>query len=292
MTLVALIFLSTTAFCQDHEYLARHLKESRIIFPETESWFPAKDMKHASKEFINQVEPILEKTVHESSERDFLTRNGPVIDGEPAFSPDNFFIYDIDMDGLQDIIYMGILPGGELDITIIWFKTKDGYAININSFRNWLLVSIKKEKPVQICSIAAGCCDDPSAEYDIDYLMDPEGRRSCKLVSMIVFPEKGCRQVKFTSLKNNLILRTAPIVDDTYDKGYSEENRTAIFGNILSKYLPGVNGHIMGKKTDEQSRIWYFVYLDDKSFALRTHSPYTVNAGWVKAEDIKLLDRE
>jgi hypothetical protein len=82
-------------------------------------------------------------------------------------------------------------------------------------------------------------------------------------------------------------LRQSPETLDQYDEVSSHHADHAVFGNILSKFVPGATATIAGRQKDKLGNEWLFVIVDRDSNALAYHRPFRVNAGWTKTEKAK-----
>jgi hypothetical protein len=107
------------------------------------------------------------------------------------------------------------------------------------------------------------------------------------ITSKTQLPKQAVSTVSFTTGKE-LVLRSSPRKIDTYDEVASEMTDGAVFGNILSKYLPGCTGHLLGRQPVHGKESWCFVVLSRECNPLRTHAAYSVNSGWTNCGTLNL----
>ncbi len=263
-----------------------------ILFPETASWIPLKTMPRLGWADVKKIAPELTKAYLESKidkasegpECSFIQRLFAERDFQ--YFHNSFYRFDIDKDGADDIVYSGQHPCLTADGTIIWFGGKDGtdhFMVRQRVVWPMETLRIVPGTPPLVGSVAVNCCaalDDDYFTGDFDNLRWPGHR---KILKRTVIPSSVLKPMKFTTPDQELVLRSSPAVDDEYNKGFSEYISTAVFGNILARYLPGCSGTIVGQDKKEGGELWYFVLLDEDCKSLRTHNPYDVNAGWISA---------
>jgi hypothetical protein len=107
------------------------------------------------------------------------------------------------------------------------------------------------------------------------------------ITSKTQLPKQAVSTVAFTSRKE-MVLRSSARKIDTYDEVASEMTDGAVFGNILSKYLPGCTGHLLGRQPDHGKESWCFVVISRECNPLRTHAAYSVNTGWTNCGTLDL----
>ncbi|MBI5695283.1 MAG: hypothetical protein HZC51_06005 [Nitrospirae bacterium] len=262
---------------------------SAVLFPETSGWTAVNSMKNADEKWLVKNEKALRQSYLDSA----LAETGEDADCsfiESIFLkeegyPDYFFIHDMDADGFADVLYTGPAQCSESDATLIWFGVKGGYAVKQDALWNTLALRVKEGGQLQVSSVAIACCDSAVDEYLVGDLTVSGIVGDVSITSDTVIPPAGNKPARFTS-GGELALRASPEVDDAYDKDESGHMDTAVFGNVLSKYLPGCTGTVLSTEKDDAGRTWCFVELDDTSNPLRTHDPYEVNAGWVESRYI------
>lgn len=261
-------------------------KTALMLFPETSDWTPVSKMRKADTGFIIQNWDKLEKAYlsskvsneWESESCSFISR---------VSVSDGFYLLDINNDGMMDVIYTGWLHCGEGYASLIWFGNKKGYFIKQDSLWQALTVRIKSGNNPVISAVVVGCCASEVDEYCTGPLYNIRNYGYIEVTKNSHFPQRIELPQSFTT-NNDIKLRRSPVVIDDYDPSWSEFRNAAVFGNILSTFLPGCNGQVMGSEKDANGSLWYFIVLDKSCGHLRNHSPYTVDAGWVEADKVVL----
>lgn len=265
----------------------------RLLFQETATWTLIDQMPQPEKASLMRMEGGLRSAYwgseisrqHESEGCSFINR---------LFDRINDYGYgfhqaDIDSDGREDIIYSGGALCTEGDVTIIWFGNENGFIIRQKSLWQVRTLSILPGNPPRLGSVAVGCCADPLDEYLLGTLVNPRRQGRQRITKHTAIPEFLIDPTRFKVRGEELVLRSRPESNDKYDDLASDFMASAVFGNILSKYLPGCGGICLGMEKPEKSNLWYFVLVDDGCERFRTHSPFEVTAGWVQASSIILL---
>jgi hypothetical protein len=263
-------------------------KISSTFFPETSTWYPLSKMKAADKDFILKMKPELQRAYSTSKiGKEMESENCSFI--ERAFSeeyslPQGFYTFDVNSDGIQDIIYSGSTHCAEGDSTLIWFGTKDGFEIKQDVFWQMLTLRVKAGNPVDISSVSVACCSGIVDEYFVGNIINMRNYDNKNVSRNTKLPDSQNMIFGFTSTKE-IVLRSKPEINDKYDEFESYENRHAVFGNILSKYLPGCTGKVISKNKTEKNQ-WCFVVIDKTCDPLRSYVGYDVNAGWARCESV------
>jgi len=272
-----------------------------LLFPDTEDWMPVERMPRLGRADLESVEPKLRTAywgsqVSQRQESDECSLINRLFD--PNWKSEDFFYRcDVDADGEDDIIYAG--PGfcAEGDVTIIWFGGKSGFVIRQGHLWQIRALRILPGNPPRVGSVAVGCCDSQYDEYFSGTLANPRNAADESLPSRLrpkvilkdtTIPEILVGPTRFSVRAKELVLRSSPKADDRYEEGRGRYWGNAVFGNILSKYLPGCGGTVIGSNKKGESELWYFVLLDDCE-RFRTHSPFEVSAGWVQATEVSLV---
>jgi hypothetical protein len=201
--------------------------------------------------------------------------------------PNNFYIHDADGDGKLDVIYTGTSQCAEGNSTVIWFGSKHGFVIRQDVFWHVLALRVKEGSPVRLSSVGVGCCASVIDEYYVGPLFNLRNQGIRSITSTTKLPQKEEKPVPFIATNSELVLRSSPERKDTYDDGLSGLQGVAVFGNILTKFLPGSSGRIIGRHLDSESKLWLFVVVDERCNPLRIHVPYNVSAGCIEASTIK-----
>ena len=289
---ITVLVLLQAAPCLSHaDYIQPdYLKISSMLFPETSSWSVL--ARNIDGDILNRIKPKLVEAYAKSK-----IVKGKESEGcsfiERAFSTEYFFSqgfynYDADGDGITDIIYTGTSLCNEGNSTLIWFRRGDEYAIEQDVFWDVLTLRIKPGQPAQLATVSVGCCGSDNDEYYVGILKNIRMNGIRNVTTGTVFPEKQGKRISFVADKKEFNLRSAPVEHDSYDPDESAMRAVAVLGNILSRYLPGCTGQVIDEKNIENSKLWYFVSLDEKCLPLRTYISSNVSAGWVAAEDISL----
>lgn len=290
ITAVLLTLILITHFVSAQENRSSYEKISAILFPETSSWTLVSQLKHAEEPFLQKVEPQLKKAYLSSNiykePQDEMCSFADKIFSKEYKSPDNFYIHDVNLDGIEDIIYSGPSQCSEGHATVIWFGKGKGYEIKQNLRWHVLAIRIKEGDPVQISSVSVGCCGDVLDSYLCGPLRNLRINGVMKVYFQTALPLQTKDSEHFTTAQE-LVLRSSPETNDQFNKISSEYHKIAVFGNVLSKYLPGCSGRIAGSMQDKVSNLWYFVIMDESSKQLRTHAPFDVCAGWINSDCLK-----
>jgi hypothetical protein len=277
-----------------------HLFILTLLFPETSDWMRVEEMPRLKRDELDRIETSLKSAYRKSKFDQGLDEC--FLDGlfDPSHEYErNFHRFDLNADGIDDIIYCGssICVGGDA-ATVIWLGEKNGFRIGqAYLWKIWVL-RMRPGDPVGVASVEVGCCDDPYDVYSMGTLDnpkrwgkspdDPKGLGQRTIVKSMVLPKILFGPVGFDVSVKEMALRSSPKIDDSWSQGRGEYWGNAVFGNILSKYMAGCSGTIIGRNQEEGPDLWYFVLVDGCE-AFRIHSPYEVSAGWVQASEISLL---
>ncbi len=280
-----LIFASPSVASKD-------LQLSTLFFPQTDSWTPLGQMPNPDMVFFESIEPKLKnalaKAKFHGQFEDTSNSFSRHLFSEVQSSLSNFYIWDLDGNGSKDIFYSGRSYGSEGDITIFWFKEKDGFIVRQNK-PLYIKVLRVENKTLNLSSVEVGCCDSRIDTYYKGHFKNirRDGERRITKSTEVIIDKTP---TPFFKAKNKLVLRKSPRIDDAYDRDTSEWVDAAVFGNILTKYLPGCSGRIAGQTKDDYLRQWSFVLIGMDCNPLRFHSPFQVNAGWVLSNDILIKE--
>lgn len=285
-----LLFIATPCLSFGNEDPPDYLNISSMLFPETSSWGAI--TRKVDGDTLMRIKPKLidaysKSKIGKEKETESCSFIERVFSEEFSF-PQGFFSYDADDDGAPDILYTGSPQCRDGNSTVIWFSRGDGYKVEQDVFWDVLTLRIKPGQPVRLASVSIGCCGSDEDDYFVGKLdnVRRDGVRS--ITTGTVLPEKqGKRQLFIADIKE-FSLRSSPIENDDYDPDRSAGRWVAVLGNILSKYLPGCTGQVIGEKKSENQKLWFYVSLDEKCNSLRTYISSSVSAGWVAAEDISL----
>jgi len=283
-----MISYSIPVLCNDY------LTISDVLFPETTGWTQVNNTDKSNIKNISAISDTLKKTLLNSNLGKYHeSEHCPLAD--ILFSKDelknNFFSVDVDSDGLEDVIYTGASTCNEGNIVIVWFGNTTGYEIRQEYAEPMLVLRIKSGVEPLFSSVEIGCCADPIDVYHIGVLGNFRNKKHMQITSQTLVPTKE-QLIAAQSFKarDEIILRSTPENLNDYDSGYSSFMGNAIFGNVLSKYLPDCGGTTTAKMIDSDTITWYFVLLDEACETFRTHSPYEVDSGWVKSTEILFIN--
>jgi hypothetical protein len=290
-------FLLSAGFATPQENEVDYAKVLTVLFPETESWVPLNQMRQLGREDVKKIEPELREAYFESriskgqegKECSFISR---------LFSTsyeyrDNwkcFQQFDVDADGTEDVVYSGPSLCFNGNSTIIWFGGRGGFTIKQTEWWPVKALRIAPGKPAMFGSVTVSCCAEVIDEYSMGNFENIRHQGPRRIPKGATIPSLAISPLKFSAPDQELVLRASPEINDKYNEALSGLMSNAVFGNVLSKYLPGCTGTIVGRNKDGSSDLWYFILLDEACELLRTHSPYCpyeANAGWVKASSVK-----
>lgn len=208
-----------------------------------------------------------------------------------------FHELDVNGDGLADLLYVGDALCVDGGASALWLADKNGaYWMHAprhhgpKGFYFWSL-DILKVKPGPepiLASAIVGCCGSVALKFHLGHLFNPWRLGTRETTQGTRFPEKPLSvPVPFKSTQE-LILRSDSKRDEAYDESASGYFEHAIFGNILSKYLPGLCGKILAYEKDAEGQNWAFVLIEGPNGALCHHRPFSVDAGWTTADSLDL----
>jgi hypothetical protein len=285
------VLIASPVYAQDtldeKDYTPKYIKESKILFPCSRDWTPITAMKKAD---FASVKSLLVNAVNENKNCDKRDIASRVLERQDT----GYYEFDVDHDGRPDIIYAGEIPGEEFKSSVVWYKTTGGYRIDESSTEGGMLLSVSDSAQHQFMSVYTPCCANIIENFCMQTIEKKAGNNirthdsTCAIFTGQELPKRSMKPVRFTSVAKEMILRSGTRIDNVYDTTFSMFSNMAAFGNIDSKYMPGTKGVVLGRKTDKRGRLWYFVYLDKNSQALRTYTLENVDAGWVLAKDIRL----
>lgn len=283
-----------------------HFLVLTVLFPETADWKRVADVPVMRRAELERIENRLRDAFMRSPL--YRPTNEPgcsFIDGifDPSSAYEGQFHHiDLNADGHDDIIYVGssICEGGD-SATVIWFAEGNGFRVPQRYLWKFEVLRIGRGNPAGVASVEVGCCASPYDVYSMGTISSPTYGRKYKnemnssgtltMAKGTVLPSSMIGPLEFRGTGAEFALRSSPEVKDEYDEMASGAAYYAVFGNILSKYLAGCSGTVVGSNGRDGQNLWYFVVLDrfDNGQRFRTHTPFEVNAGWVKAAEIELL---
>lgn len=292
---VSLVFILLIAFMSGSGRAGKtpgdYEKISALLFPETRSWTVVSRMRAADSTYLRANESELRKAyasirIGTSLESDYCSFIERVFSQRYGF-PEGFRLHDVNGDGRLDVVYSGGAGCAEGNATVVWLGAGNGFVVGQPSVAPVLALRILEGDPPRVSSVSVGCCGGVIDDYFIGRLINfrLDGKRSVKTgTTLPVETEEPPRL--FVCTAKDVALRSAPVESDAYDASTSAFMGAAVFGNVLSRYLPGCTGVVLGRRTEAASRLWYFVAMDRSCDPLRTHDPFKVDVGWVEASSV------
>lgn len=220
------------------------------------------------------------------------------------FNLDDFYIIDIDRDGLNDIVYSGDCKreGGGTAI----------FRYNGNNFEQLIFVygviyqvsDYESILPFSFSLIIYACCGDDKNIIEKYALILEDGNYKFILqtseyyygddVVTTIFPKTFFEKpIAFKTIKEKYNLRFSPSINYV-----DEDDQSMIFDNVVITYPKNSIGYDIAKKKDKTGRIWWFVKMDNKSAKgmenIGTFSPNskesTYSLGWMSSKYLERID--
>jgi hypothetical protein len=275
-----ILLLPSYVQAQEGKTAADYRRIAALFFPETASWTKVGSMQHVDEKWLDANLAQL-KRVFSAKTHLMDCSLASMLDWVTPKEYATFYLHDVNADGRPDVVFCGYSLEQESPATVIWFATATGYDADLLYF--WgMLLSVKEGANLKLAAVKYGCCGEEIDTYSLRGSGKPAFRN---IISSITFPKRESAKIGFLT-KEELVLRMSPLINDTYDD-FSTTANHAIFGNILSMYLPGCRGVVAGNSPDSAPG-WSFVILSDGCRPLRTHLPYDVDAGWVETRQLNL----
>lgn len=258
---------------------------SEILFPETKSWKLFEALPKVTPAQLASIRRDLQSAYKASKEaRSLEVEDCSFL--ERIMDADNINALrtiDLDLDGILDVVYGGSALCAEGDVTLVWFGKKSGYALR--EFPAWRLMPLRllPGKMPGVSAVASGCCGDPIDEYTLGTLEGLRGQGFIHMPKNLQMPNKKTKRtaIPFKS-KLPVTLRNAPLKRDAYDSHGSAFMDHAVYGNILSRFLPGLSGTVLAEEQGKNGKSWLFVKLSNDNGPLRHDAPFKVEAGWIE----------
>lgn len=264
-----------------HAYASiSNLDWSNLLFSQSKTWQSVQLIESASAKAEQNRVMLTESfkffVKQDSSNCDLMAR---ILD-KPAKS---FYYIDINADGAKDILYSGNAKCSEGGITLTWLNKSKIYEF-VDKFpfqTDALLLRVNPGKEPSFVALIEGCCDSFEDEY---FMFTPEaGRQTVVLAKLTEFPSTPLKQSKEVVVNSELVLRWSANADDSYNIGESEHLDTAVFGNILAKYLGGAKVTVLAEKNVKGVK-WSFIKIDGNNNRLRYYATSKANVGWARIE--------
>jgi hypothetical protein len=211
-------------------------------------------------------------------------------------------VYDINGDGLDDIIFEG-RSGSEATEVAFILNTPQGFKIIFKGNEHLIKFDTANKKITTIYIDDPGCCDayiDFSKVYDFTYQNDVP---KATLVYLTAYSESTDlpgnyfdKPTRFEVLDNGYKMRAEPVINDT-TKRFATPDDTARVGNSVGVLPKGAKGWAIASQTDATGRVWWMVEMDPdieigKSIFYKTDD-ITMKArkmGWISSRYVKKLD--
>jgi hypothetical protein len=177
----------------------------------------------------------------------------------------NFHFVDYNFNGFDEIIYSGMVPGSESQLTFIFELIDENYLasfgvtgkiISIHSFNGNL-------SPFSFVLLDLLCCGDYVKVYEIYHPVFTGEKfklaASTKYITIdsVEFPSSFFdNPVLFEVVNEPYHLRSKPEIDND-----SEYIHPSVKGNIIGSYTKGSRGYAFAEKKDDTGRIWWFVAM-------------------------------
>lgn len=290
--LLILFYSPFYGLAYDENETPKYIKISESFFPVTKTW--------QSIETLPLFEKVKDKNIRQQLTQAFglpsidnelsryvHTKASPIASEIFAEEYHKYFRkIDINLDGLQDVIYTGPISCQEGHITIVWLESQNGF-LSKPIFWPTLILKILPGNEVLVSSIDVGCCASLMDTYHIGDLLINFRMRGAIMTKKDTFRPTNlpAKQIPFKSAKE-LTLRNSPEVSDKFIDWMSDRERNAVFGNILAKYIAGATGTVITEQKDSKNVMWAYVIVSDASNMYRYHNPFSVNVGWAKASSI------
>lgn len=185
---------------------------------------------------------------------------------------------DYDGDGRADIVYSGYSLCSEGFTTQVWHAGADGqYKLLPPGPALGHEYALLAWRPgPQLLMWKAGCCGDPVNQFRL--LMQSKVAQDISVLGESQWPRHLQSKPRSFQARRELILRSTPKLENSYDAERSAFVGRASFGNQLRVYLPGAKGQVLTEQAG-----WQFVVMDEESNPLIKYDPYReVRAGWIQ----------
>lgn len=263
---------------------------SMMLFPETTAWIDITNLPRVTEAWLDRWKWKLRFAYLENSPGKPLETSSCSFITKALYEGDataNLYLADIDTDGILDVVYVGSAHCLEGDLTIIWHgsKTKTGdwtvseHKPDILQVRGLKILPAPEPK---ISSVIVGCCSDPVDQYLVGYIFNPYRLHRLNVLHDLAFPVNFLPGQERVILSTETVLRSSPDESNDFKESTSSFIGHAVFGNILRKYLPGVEALVLARLEQSHGAEWAFVIVSESNDRFVYHSPYSVNVGWVK----------
>ena len=255
---------------------------SEWFFPETKAWTSVEKLPSPDVKKFDKLKDAL-RAACEKTDSNFRQVNACLISAilDPK-GRNSLRIADINLDGINDVIYSGDAFCQEGDATLVWYGTKDGFQVKLDHIWPLRALKIRMGDEPRISSLAVGCCGDMIDTYFVGKLFNPRIEGSVQMYRGTAKPDKALIEDRPYQNASETILRSSPMTDDKYDPNLSGREDQAVFGNVLSRYLGGATGRVIFTQIDKDQRTWAFVIMSAASNPLRYHIGYQANVGWIR----------
>lgn len=206
----------------------------------------------------------------------------------------NFHFYDLNLDGLQDVIYQGGCK--PYPIVSIFMQDEEGF-FHYTSSKRGIIKELKiVGNTVYISTFSEACC---CLDHSVLSRMKFEpSQLSATKSELLQYDYKTALPAQEFVLSFKTVqttaLRTHPKIDNTIQT-HACFDEPKVKGNVVNEYEKNAKGYAFAKEQDEAGNLWYFVvfaphsvHLANDYYYLVHVDHYTYAMGWVKAEAIFL----
>jgi hypothetical protein len=255
-----------------------------FLFPEAATWRVADQMPALKRNEIDAIfaenlwdeidsddEAVKNSAGCEASIRLFFSQ------GASAF----FHHVNLGDKNSPGLFYSGDAPCREGGIIIVWQNTTSYMSTKAETFPATLL-RIEDVSDPHVTAIERGCCGDPIDVYLTGKLLSLNLQNAWHVENDIAVPNDTLPTHQAETISTELILRSAPIVNDAYQADRSHFLGQAAFGNVERRYLPGATVTVIAKWKDATGRMWNLVEAPDSdNNYLCTYSSTGADVGWM-----------
>ncbi len=205
-----------------------------------------------------------------------------------------FHFYDLNLDGLQDVIYQGGCK--PYSATNIFMQDEEGF-FHYTSSRGGVIKDLKIVDNVVYLSTfsEACCCSDHSVLSRMKFEPTQLSSTKSELLQYKYDTEVPSYDFALPFKTTELTaLRTHPKIDNNIQT-HPCFDEPKVMGNVVSEYEKDATGYAFAKVQDEAGSLWYFVVFAPHGVSLANDYYYLVHVdhytyamGWVKAEAIFL----
>ena len=273
------------------------------LFPESKAWTDVSGLPKVDSQTLHNLAPELQRLLRSSpmpewwSDSKDCSATDRIFDPTyQSYAPGYFYRVDADGDGLEDILYTGAYHCSEGDVAILWSSAGKSYELRPGGVQpaRALRVGVSPEsatekaekqtagkRQVQFLLMDPACCSGELNTYSCTTREDlvPVHMGLSMPTALLETPAPFV----FSDVAE---LRTAPKVDDAYDRNRTARDEIIRVGNILAVTSPYVStqatctGKILGRDAGGK---WAFVVLDGLCKPVYSYEGAD-RVGWVRME--------